>query len=58
MRADKYADDVHLTLGEIQHKLDNGGWDQEADKVIRDLVTAIREASLTILELLEKHNAE
>lgn len=58
MRADKYSDGIHLTLGEIQHKLDNGGWDQEADKVIQDLVTALREASLTILELLEKHNGE
>ena len=62
-RSEKNNDGVHLTLQQIESKLGNGGWDDAADVVIKDLVRcvkesmALNEAVLGLLETLEREQA-
>jgi hypothetical protein len=53
-RAERQDDGVRLTFEQIQHKLDNGGWEPNVDQVVRDLIGIVEATAQLARDVLEE----
>lgn len=53
-RAERQDDGVRLTFEQIQHKLENGGWEPNVDQVVRDLIGMIEATGQLAKDVLEE----